>query len=117
MAYGMRTYNESGGIEFDSTSYGGIPIAMLDLSTSATSNAPSVIRFPEYTNRNLTVIPLVSGSCLYRVYKPYEGVPPTFDANGGFPQITYFAIDPEFSPTIATHGFEKKPTKILVLIK
>lgn len=117
MAYGMRTYNDSGGIEFDSTSYGGIPIAMLDLSTSATFNAPSVIRYPEHTNRRLTVIPLVSGDYLYKVHGPYEGVPPTFDANGGFPQITYWAINSDFSPTIATHGFEKKPTKILVLLK
>jgi hypothetical protein len=117
MAYGMQTYNASGGLEFDSSSYGGIPIDMLDLSTTATSNTPVVIRYPAYTGRTLTVIPLISGDYLYKVYGPYEGVPPTSDANGGFPQITYWSVNPDFSPTLATHGFEKKPTRILVLIK
>jgi hypothetical protein len=113
MAYGMRTYNESGGLEFDSTSYGGVPIGILDLSTTATFNAPTVIRYPEYIGRTLTIVPLISGDYLYEAFGPYNGVSPT----GNYPQIAYWSVNPDFSPTLATHGFEKKPTKILVLLK
>jgi hypothetical protein len=113
MAYGMQTYNDSGGLEFDSSSYGGIPLGILDLSTTATSGSPTVIRYTAQTGRRLTVIPLVSGDYLYRVHDPYQGYAPI----GDYPQISYWSANPDFSPTLATHGFEKKPTKILVLLK
>ena len=113
MAYGMRTYNAAGNLEFDSTSYGGIPIGILDLSTTAESSSPTVIRYPEHIGRSLTVIPLVSGDYLYKVHPPYEGYSPT----GNYPQISYWSANPDFSPSLSTHGFVKRPTKVLVLLK
>jgi len=117
MAYGMRTYNESGGIEFDSTSYGGIPIGMLDLSTSAISSNPTIITYPQHEGRRLTVVPLISGDYLYKVFGPWDGPGTPGATIGNYPQLSYWSVSPDFSPTIATHGFEKKPTKILVLLK
>jgi hypothetical protein len=113
MAYGMKTYNAQNVLEFDSTSYGGIPVELIELSTTADSNNPTVIRYTAQEGRTLTVIPLVSGDYLYKIHNPYEGYAPT----GNYPQISYWAANPNFSPSLSTHGFVKKPTKILVLVK
>lgn len=113
MAYGMQTYNAAGGLEFDSNSFGGIPIGILDLSTTAESNNPTVIRYPEYEGRSLIVVPLISGDYLYKVFAPWDGIAPI----GNYPQISYWTANPDFSPSLSTHGFVKRPTKILVLLK
>jgi hypothetical protein len=116
MAYGMRTYNDSGNIEFDSTSFGGVPIDIIDLTTTAGVNNPTFIRYPQHIGRSITIIPLVSGDYLCQAHGPYEG-DPNIDLNANYPKLSYWSVNTDFSPTLSTHGFVKKPTKVLVLLK
>lgn len=117
MAYGMQTYNADGGLEFDSNSFGGIPIGVLDLSTTATSSNPTVIAYTQYEKRSLIVVPLISGDYLFKVFGPWDGPGTPGTTVGDYPQISYWSANPDFSPTLSTHGFVKRPTKVLVLLK
>lgn len=115
MAYGMKIYSQSNNLEFDSTSFGGIPIENAkDLSTIYGSDNKQIINYTGYTGKNITIIPLVSGDVRY--YPIQSGQTYGSFAAVNYPRIAYWSISPDFSPTLATHGFVKKPTTILTLI-
>jgi len=135
MSYGMVVYSSDGSsVEFDSTSFGGIPIqkhynadgsyvtgGYLALNTTNTISSPAIIDYRDqigYGNigRNIKVVPISTGDTYYRVIQPN-----TTDSyitslsSVNYARIAYYT-NSDFTPILATHGFTRRDTIVLVLI-
>ena len=135
MSYGMIVYSSDGSsVEFDSTSFGGIPIqkhynadgsyvtgGYLALNTTNTISSPAIFDYRDQigyqgVGRNIKVVPINTGDTYYRVIQPN-----TTDsyATGlsavNYARIAYFT-NSDFTPDINTHGFIRQDTIVLVLL-
>jgi hypothetical protein len=126
--YGMQIKNADNLVEFDSTSFGGVPIskhkradgtylngllaANVPLTTTVTN--PLIYNYSDYPGRIIKFIPFNSGDTYYKVIQPNETV------TGFTPEVNYariaFFTNSDFTPTLATHGFERIETQVLVLL-
>jgi hypothetical protein len=137
MSYGMVVYSSDGSrVEFDSTSFGGIPIqkhynlstnsyvttgGYISLNTTNTISSPEIFDYRDQigyqgVGRNIKVVPISTGDTYYRVIQPN-----TTDSyitslsSVNYARIAYYT-NSDFTPTLATHGFTRRDTIVLVLI-
>jgi hypothetical protein len=122
----MQVYDTNGNVSFDSSSFGGIPInkhkksdgsyivqSYLSLDTTSTSYS-EVLNYSDYPGRKIKVIPITSGDTYYYVIQPNDTSISGF-SSVNYARIAYFTTS-DFSPTLATHGFTRVPTVVLVLL-
>lgn len=125
MTYGMQIKNADDLVEFDSTSFGGIPISkhrysdgtyyigLLNISVTNLVTSPMIIDYSDYPGRSIKAIPFNSGDTYFKVIQPNQ-------APSGFTAVNYarlaFFTNTDFTPSLATHGFERRGTQVLVLL-
>jgi len=131
----VAVIDNSSRVEFDSTSFGGIPIykhynvstnsyvtgGYLALNTTNTISSPEIFDYRDQigyqgVGRNIKVVPINSGDTYYRVIQPN-----TTDSyitslsSVNYARIAYYT-NSDFTPTLTTHGFTRRDTIVLVLI-
>lgn len=121
MTYGMQVFAADGvTVNFDSSSFGGVPVTKhkqsngsyitetyLNLDTTNTISSKIVLNYSDYPGRKIKVIPINSGDTYYQVTQPVSST--------DYATISYFT-NTDFTPTLATHGFTRIPTIVLVLL-
>jgi hypothetical protein len=127
MPYGMQVFAADGvTVNFDSSSFGGVPVTQhkqangtyivqtyLNLDTTNTIGSQLVLNYSDYPGRKIKVIPINSGDTYYQVIQPNTTLSGFSPVN--YARISYFT-NTDFTPTLATHGFTRIPTIILVLL-
>ncbi|CAB5218492.1 hypothetical protein UFOVP218_22 [uncultured Caudovirales phage] len=127
MTYGMQVYATDGSVSFNSSSFGGVPVTQhkqsdgsyitqtyLDLDTTNSISSPLVLNYSDYPGRKIKVVPINSGDTYYQVIQPNDGSISGFSAVN-YARIAYFTTS-DFTPTLATHGFTRVATTVLVLL-
>ena len=131
----VTVVDNSSRVEFDSTSFGGVPIqkhynpststdvdgAYLTLNTANIISSPAIFDYRDQigyqgVGRNIKVVPINSGDTYYRVIQPNttDSYATSLSAVN-YARIAYFT-NSDFTPDINTHGFIRRDTIVLVLL-